>query len=349
MFRHPLGLSASLIGALLAIATTVAARASSVFCNAAPEEKVVRSPDGGFAVRIVPGHRDGFEPASPRDATAPPPVERSARAVLYEVLAGGSMRQLSTFELNGPWGPYEVLLTNDGQRLVTRGEWCVPSDDFVIYRSDGTFVRGFRSWDLLVDSDRNGPVKWLPDVRIDDERNRLVLEVSGCRRALDCTQRQVRAIEIDLADGEPVRPPRPLFPFIEPRVTVHPLAAEEQAALGDFREQCPEAPAENVPHLSFAALSKELLFSVTPVYTETARRARLGGRVVLQLALERRGYGRYHVRCVDVLRDLPMGLGEAASRAMKTWVFRPAALGQPYATTTVAVDFAMVEVPPPEN
>ncbi len=349
MFRHPLGLSASIIGALLAVAPTVAARASIVFCRAAPEEKVVHSPNGRFAVRIVPGHRDGFEPASPRDATAPPPVEQPARAVLYEMLAGGSMQQLSTFELHNPWAPFEVLLTNDGQRLVTRGNWCIRSHDFAIYRWDGTFVRGFRSMDLLVDSDRNGPVEWLPDVRIDDETNRLVLEVSGCRRALDCTERRVRAIEIDLADGEPVRPPRPLFPFIEPRVTVHSLAAEEQAALGDFREQCPEAPAEDIPHLSFATLSKELVDSATPIYTETARRARLGGRVVLQLALERRRNGFYHVGCVAVLKDVPMGLGEAASRAMKIWIFRPAALGQPYATTTVAVDFAMVEVPPPEN
>ncbi|MEO8218450.1 MAG: TonB family protein, partial [Acidobacteriota bacterium] len=59
---------------------------------------------------------------------------------------------------------------------------------------------------------------------------------------------------------------------------------------------------------------------VNPRYPTLARRAGVEGPVVLRAIIRRDG----SVEDVEVLRDLPMGLGEAARRAVERWRFRPA-------------------------
>jgi len=63
-----------------------------------------------------------------------------------------------------------------------------------------------------------------------------------------------------------------------------------------------------------------------PEYTATARQARVAGVVIVEAIIDRNG----NVDQVKVIKGLPMGLSEAAERAVKKWKFRPGTLnGQP--------------------
>ncbi|MEE8523521.1 MAG: TonB family protein [Thermoanaerobaculia bacterium] len=68
------------------------------------------------------------------------------------------------------------------------------------------------------------------------------------------------------------------------------------------------------------------VYAPQPQYTEIARRARIQGVVIVQAIIDKEG----DVSNVKLLKSLPMGLGEAAAKAIKTWKFKPATLnGKP--------------------
>lgn len=81
-----------------------------------------------------------------------------------------------------------------------------------------------------------------------------------------------------------------------------------------------------------------------PEFTRTGLLARVQGQAVLRLALS----GTGAVQCAWLIKDLPMGLGDAALKTALQWTFPPYAIGHMPAITTVAFHFALGEVAPPE-
>lgn len=66
-----------------------------------------------------------------------------------------------------------------------------------------------------------------------------------------------------------------------------------------------------------------------PEYTESARKARVAGVVVVEAIIDKNG----RVQDVKVIKGLPMGLGASAEAAVRRWRFKPGTLnGQPVAT-----------------
>lgn len=63
----------------------------------------------------------------------------------------------------------------------------------------------------------------------------------------------------------------------------------------------------------------ERIHYVAPEYPELARRARLGGIVILQATIDREGA----VKDVELLRGLGLGLDEAAIAAVSQWMYTP--------------------------
>jgi protein TonB len=74
---------------------------------------------------------------------------------------------------------------------------------------------------------------------------------------------------------------------------------------------------------------------VVPRYPAAARRRNVGGAVVVRGIVRRDGT----IDNVEIIKDLPYGLGEEARRAVSRWRFRPATYrGEPidvYYTVTV--------------
>lgn len=105
----------------------------------------------------------------------------------------------------------------------------------------------------------------------------------------------------------------------------------------------PPAPPEPAPSGPIA-LSAEVTRPVRiagsdPLYTELARRAGIRGPVVVQLTVDENG----DVVNVKLIRDLPMGLGDATVKAVKNWHFKPATMrGKPVAVYyNLTVDFGL--------
>ncbi|HEX9982397.1 MAG TPA: energy transducer TonB [Thermoanaerobaculia bacterium] len=68
---------------------------------------------------------------------------------------------------------------------------------------------------------------------------------------------------------------------------------------------------------------------VDPEYTEVARKSRVAGLVIVEAVINKHG----RVEQVRVVKGLPMGLSEAAERAVRQWRFKPGTLnGQPVDT-----------------
>jgi protein TonB len=76
-----------------------------------------------------------------------------------------------------------------------------------------------------------------------------------------------------------------------------------------------------VPPVGEAGAEPAVLVSkVDPTYPEPAIRAQIEGSVVLDVEIDETG----RVIDVQVTRGLPFGLSEAAARAVRQWVYRPA-------------------------
>lgn len=105
-------------------------------------------------------------------------------------------------------------------------------------------------------------------------------------------------------------------------------------ALGLRAQEAP--PATGEPYRVGDGVTRpEKISGVPPVYTETARKARVTGVVILESTIDEQG----NVTNIKVLKGLPMGLSEAAVEAVQTWKFKPATFeGRPvkvYYTLTV--------------
>lgn len=110
---------------------------------------------------------------------------------------------------------------------------------------------------------------------------------------------------------------------------------------GGVRPAPEPEPASPEPYaaLPFGAEPPVLKTRVEPQYPAAARKAGVAGEVVLQVVVERDGT----IGSVFATQEAPMGLTEAATDAVRRWVYAPARLeGRPIAVVkTVRVRFAL--------
>lgn len=101
-----------------------------------------------------------------------------------------------------------------------------------------------------------------------------------------------------------------------PRIAIFVLAAALSAGGGQAPSPVVHSRAYRVGGVVKAP---RVVKRVKPVYTETARKARVSGIVILEIIVDKKGF----VRQERVLKPLPFGLDQAAVEAVRQWRFRP--------------------------
>ena len=153
--------------------------------------------------------------------------------------------------------------------------------------------------------------------------------------AIDVSASGTHQLDVQTASMEPTDTATTTTPPIaDTAVTEPPVAEPEPAPLPE-----PAPPVERSTGVYSAVppggTQPEEIDRVMPRYPALARRRNIGGAVVVRGIVRRDGT----IDNVEIIKDLPYGLGEEARRAVSQWRFRPATYrGEPidvYYTVTV--------------
>jgi periplasmic protein TonB len=99
-----------------------------------------------------------------------------------------------------------------------------------------------------------------------------------------------------------------------------------EGAGGDDAPPVVEAPPSGPLRVGGNVKAPVAIERVKPDYTDTARKAKITGTVIVEAIIDTNG----NVRDVRVIKGLPMGLGAQAEEAVKKWKFKPGTLnGEP--------------------
>ncbi|MCB1034192.1 MAG: TonB family protein [Acidobacteria bacterium] len=116
--------------------------------------------------------------------------------------------------------------------------------------------------------------------------------------------------------------------------------SDELAEIWRQRASRPEPSATEAADTEPTTTEPAAIYSPAPEYTEIARKARVQGDVILRVEVDPTG----RPKVLGVVKDLPMGLREAAIEAVERWRFQPARNeeGRPVAAETeITVQFSL--------
>ena len=212
------------------------------------------------------------------------------------------------------------------------------------------------------------------DHAIDDDRGLLVFALPTGHYFGGAAADRIARIEIGLEDGMLLSPRRHYLPRVEPRVALAdvpeaddppPRATAESFACREGRSHEMDAFPEPV-YLPLRDLLAGAVSRPMPQYTVIGRRARVSGRVVLELLVAASG----EVVCAGLINELPFGLAAEAGRAVRFgreaefrravllglaaearravlyWRLAPLPANIRFARGHVAFDFDLVEIQP---
>jgi Gram-negative bacterial TonB protein C-terminal len=322
----------NVLGAALVLLTLGSIASPGSACPYGPEKlpgpEIYVSGNGLFAVAIVPRPLES-RPGGDLQAA---PGEPGTEALVYAVDQYGEPQLAGRFALVHEAEPLGALVSDDGQFLITFGDW---KRSVVIYRTDGSLVRSLALGDILTASDIKAVTErmggWREGQHIDESGTVLVLRIgSGFLE-------ESPEVAFHLDHGTPLRPARDLLPREVRAVRLGPGEAPggRDRPFHPEDPRCPDVAAfESAPEVPFERLRAAAAELALPATSEVARKARLHGSVVLELLVENGA-----VACVRTVKDLPIGLGRAARQAALTWRFPPSGEGEAPFRTSVEFDF----------
>jgi TonB family protein len=245
------------------------------------------------------------------------------RGALYRRLPSGNQELLSEVTFR-PEESFEKALVADDGHFVTYGSLgCGARSELLTIRAeDGSIVRTLLVRDVVTRNDQ----QWLcrgpeDDVRFSIHDNlgvpKLRVTMLVTEGKWDDAEARHATREIDLATGVNRLPDRDLCPAailvvaeaddgLAPRRTF--LSIGEKDAFD----------ADDVVPIASAALLERAVTRVIPEYPEVAVKARIAGRVRVEVVVDRNGK-------VEAARihPLPFGIEQAVSTAIMGWTFEP--------------------------
>lgn len=246
-----------------------------------------------------------FNEPLPGDSPRPPVPQRGA---LYRIWPSGYRELLSEFALRSNERSNRVLVGDDGRVVTHNAVRCERDAELLTIRAtDGSIVRTVRVRDVVTAHDQ----AWLcagseTEVRVAlEETLRITMLVTpGGWNDKDARH---HTIEVDLGTGAV---PSPKEDHCPPALRV---TAEAEDGLPRYRSD-----ADVVPIGSQALLDRALV-RVEPEYPIVARKARISGRVGVQVRIGRDG----RVEEATIVKPLPFGLDQAVRDAILKWEFTP--------------------------
>ncbi len=150
--------------------------------------------------------RDGAERPGVREIRE----SNRARGVLLALKGRSRYRVIASFDLLNEVAPVTVLVTNDGQHVVTFDDWHhvgYGPNVVVIYRSDGTVIRNFALTDLATQQDIDlyshsiSSIVWRLNQSLMREPGFLILNLPRCRVQSRNSKQPSAKLQIRLSDG----------------------------------------------------------------------------------------------------------------------------------------------------
>jgi TonB family protein len=290
----------ALVSTVVVLLLTLSARSDEWYM---PERQSFTSTDGRWRLVVTPGHIDSqLAYFTDKVNEVPATPDNRARGALYRKRAIG-WKLMHRWTLVNEISPVSALVANDGT-VVTFDNWHgmgYGDDVIVIYAANGELVRKLGLSDLMDEADilqlphSTSSIQWAKTYRIDEQRHNVVLQVAA---------HQTEELPVSLATGEVLVAKHLMFP--RPKVT---WSGDDVAAA-----TCDDAEA-----IAAEELVQRATVAPVPAYPEVARKARVGGTVIMEITVDENG----NVERVTMVKPLPFGIDKAASAAVRAWQFRP--------------------------
>ena len=239
---------------------------------------------------------------------AMPAEPKPVRGAVYRLWPGNYREPLAEFAFAPGEQHASMLVADDGHFVTYRPVQCGASAELLTIRgADGEIVRTLRVRDVMTPHDQ----QWLcrgsqTDVRVSlGETLRMTMVVTPGR--WDAPDARHHTVDIDLATGAVAAPDTDHCPAA--------LLVVPEADDGLPRSR---SDADVVPIGSHALLDRAVV-RVLPEYPEVAAKARIKGRVGVQVVIGREG----NVESATIVKPLPFGLDEAVRIAIMKWQFAP--------------------------
>lgn len=263
---------------------------------------------------------DQYPLPSVEQKTTPEPV----RGALYRRWPSGFQELLSEFDFGLKEPSDRVLIANDGH-IVTYDEIRCHADAelLTIRSSDGAIARTLRVRDVVTKNDQ----QWLcrgseRDVRWslhEDDFGTSTLDATMLLTdgEWDAENARHRTLEIDLRTGAAPKPDRDFCPAALRVVAELDDGGGDRKTFVTFGDADAFRGTDVVP-IDSAALLQRAVVRVDPEYPEVAAKARISGRVRVDVVVGRDG----RVEAARI-QPLPFGIDQAVKAAILSWQFEP--------------------------
>jgi hypothetical protein len=186
MSRHALVAAAGMTWVLALVPTLASADTWAL-----PKEQTYCSPNEKFCVLVVPrqlsGQLEHFEAKGKGKEPAGHPVSpaTACQATLYARASFGRKKEVWKIKLSNDVAPVDVLVSDDGQYVVTLDNWGragYGDDVLVVYGPDGNLVKKYSLEELLGDQAQNvghsvSSRWWRKEARLETATHKLYLLV----------------------------------------------------------------------------------------------------------------------------------------------------------------------------